>query len=103
LVVKAIGGGRRAARAIHQYLMGDEVTSDPKSLRKKHIPESLFDHVPGVTKTPRAKMSELPMDERIRSFEESDLVISEEDAQSESGRCLSCCRLCYDPDADTVH
>jgi NADPH-dependent glutamate synthase beta subunit-like oxidoreductase len=103
LVVEAIGGGRRAARAIHQYLMGDEVTSDPKSLRKKHIPESLFEHVPGVTKSLRAKMPELPVDERITSFEESDLVISEKDAQSESGRCLSCCRLCYDPDAGTVH
>jgi len=101
LVVEAIGGGRRAARAIHQYLMGDEVASDPKSLRKKHIPESLFDHVPGVTKTARARMPELPVDERIRSFEESDLVISEKDAQSESGRCLSCCRLCYNP--ETVH
>jgi NADPH-dependent glutamate synthase beta subunit-like oxidoreductase len=103
LVVEAIGGGRRAARAIHQYIMGDAVTSDPKSLRKKHIPESLFDQVPGVTKTPRAKMPELPVDERIRSFEESDLVISEKNAQSESGRCLSCCRLCYNPDADTAH
>ena len=101
LVVEAIGGGRRAARAIHQYLMGEEVTSDPKSLRKKHIPESLFDHVLGVTKTTRTPMPELPVEARIRSFEESDLVITQNEAQFESGRCLSCCRLCYNP--DTIH
>ena len=30
---------------------------------------------------------------------EVDLVISELDALYESGRCLNCCRLCYNPDA----
>ena len=42
LVVTAIGGGRRAARSIHQYLAGEEISTSPKSLLKKHIPESLL-------------------------------------------------------------
>ncbi len=99
LVVEAIGGGRRAARSIHRYLSGEEVAPVTKSLRKKHIPESLFEMVPGVKKTKRTPMPELPVEDRIRSFAESDLVIQEQDALSESNRCLSCCRLCYNKDA----
>jgi NADPH-dependent glutamate synthase beta subunit-like oxidoreductase len=44
-------------------------------------------------------MPELPVAERIHTFEEVDLVISEENAQNEANRCLSCCRLCYNMDA----
>lgn len=99
LVVEAIGGGRRAARSIHQYLTGNQVTPDPKSLLKKHIPESIFEYVEGVVKTPRAKMPELPVKERIKSFVEVDLVLREKDALAESKRCLSCCRICYNKDA----
>jgi homotetrameric NADPH-dependent glutamate synthase len=99
LVVEAIGGGRRAARAIHQYLTEEEtVTEVPDSLRKQHISESLFDSVPGVVKSKRTPMPEEPVDERIKSFMEADLVISEKDAKRESGRCLNCCRLCYNKD-----
>lgn len=95
LVVEAIGGGRRAARSIHQYLMGQEVKPEEKSLFKKHIPESIFKSVPGIRKTPRAKMPELPVAERIKSFVEVDQVLKEPDAIAEAQRCLNCCRLCY--------
>jgi NADPH-dependent glutamate synthase beta subunit-like oxidoreductase len=72
LVVDAIGGGRRA--------------------------ESIFSSVEGVGKTRRAPMPELPVQERIRSFVEADLVLPEADALAEANRCLDCCRLCYNPD-----
>ncbi|MCP4110452.1 MAG: FAD-dependent oxidoreductase [Desulfobacteraceae bacterium] len=98
LVVEAIGGGRRAARSIHQYLSGEEVTPVPKSLYKKQIPESVFDAVEGVVKTPRAELPELSVKERITSFIEVDLVLEEGDALKEAGRCLSCCRICYNKD-----
>jgi len=101
LVVEAIGGGRRAARSIHQYLTREKTVTPPENaLFKKHIEESLFEDVEGVIKKPRVKMPELPVAERIRSFEETDLVISEEEALAESSRCLSCCRLCYNRDKD---
>lgn len=99
LVVEAIGGGRRAARAIHLYLTGEEVTPVPKSLRKQHIRESLFTSVEGLVRSKRTPMPELPVGERIVSFVESDLVISEADAIHESGRCLNCCRICYSKEA----
>ena len=98
LVVEAIGGGRRAARAIHLFLTEQPIEPVAKSLRKKHIPESLFNGVPGIQPRKRAEMPELPVAERIKTFEETDLVLSEADALAESRRCLSCCRLCYNPD-----
>ncbi len=99
LVVEAIGGGRRAARSIHQFLMGEAVKGSPDSLRKKHIPESLFETVAGIVQSPRAKMPELPVNDRIHTFDEADLVLSEAGARQESERCLACCRLCYNRDS----
>ena len=99
LVVEAIGGGRRAARSMHQYMTGQEVKAVENSLFKKHIKESVFKSVPGITKKGRVTMPELPVDERIKTMDEVDLVISEEDALRESQRCLSCCIICYDKDA----
>ncbi len=110
LVVEAIGGGRRAARSIHLYLMGQDEEAEepvdvpippvPNSLLKKHIPESLFEEVPGVGKQKRTPMPEMDVAARIKCFEEADLVITEEDAKYESNRCLNCCRICYDKDGD---
>jgi RnfABCDGE-type electron transport complex B subunit len=102
LVVTAIGGGRRAARSIHQYLTGEEVKSSPKSLLEKHIPESLFKSVDGVIPKKRTPMPELAVKKRIDSMVEVDQVISEENARYESGRCLSCCRVCYNQDKDAA-
>jgi formate dehydrogenase (NADP+) beta subunit len=98
LVVEAIGAGRRAAKSIHLYLTGEPVTPILDSLRKKHIKESLFTHGVGVNKISRTPMPELPVEERIKTFEEADLVISKNDAAYESNRCLSCCRICYNKD-----
>jgi len=103
LVVDAIGGGRRAARSIHQYITGEEVKASPNSLQgKRHIQESLFKSVPGVTQKKRTPMPELPVKDRIDSMIEVDQVISEAEAKHESNRCLNCCRVCYDPDRQSV-
>jgi len=98
LVVTAIGGGRRAARSIHQYVMGQPVNADPKELNKDLIAETLFDQVPGVVKSQRAPMPELPVKDRMDSFIEVDRVLTEEAAHGESSRCLFCCLTCYNPD-----
>lgn len=98
LVVDAIGGGRRAARSIHQYVMEEEVRADPGELQKNLIDETLFEYVEGIIKSKRAPMPELPVAERIKSFVESDQVLSEEAARGESMRCLFCCLTCYNPD-----
>jgi formate dehydrogenase beta subunit len=98
LVVTAIGGGRRAARSIHQYISGQPVSAEPEELAKDLIAETIFDQVPGIVKSSRAPMPELPVAERIHSFIEVDQVLSEEAARNESSRCLFCCLTCYNPD-----
>jgi hypothetical protein len=98
LVVEAIGGGRRAARSIHQYIMGQQVRAQKTELGRDLIAETIFDQVDGVIKNTRATMPELPVEERIFSFIEVDQVLSEQSAKGESNRCLSCCLTCYDPD-----
>lgn len=99
LVVTAIGGGRRAAASIHQYLSGEAVKPPEKSLFQKHIEESIFESVEGIKKSHRAEMPELEVEDRIKTMDEVDLVLDEKDALAESKRCLSCCRLCYNRDA----
>ena len=98
LVVEAIGGGRRAAASIHQFMTDGEVSSRGNPLMKKTIPETIFESVDGIVPSPRAKMPELPVQERIKTFDEVDLVITEEEAKKESARCLSCCLVCYNKD-----
>ncbi len=100
LVVEAIGGGRRAARSIDLFLKGKPVEPVRDSLQQKRIHESIFTKVDGIRKIPRAKMPELPVDQRLSSFVEVDLVLPEEAALKEAGRCLNCCRICYDPDTE---
>ncbi|OGP59141.1 MAG: electron transporter RnfB [Deltaproteobacteria bacterium RBG_13_49_15] len=98
LVVEAIGGGRRAARSIHMYLTGQEIKPPLKSIFKRLIPGTIFESVEGIQKIARAKMPELPADERITNFKEVDQVISEDAALAESARCLFCGRTCYNKD-----
>jgi len=98
LVVEAIGGGRRAAASIHQFLTEGRVSAPDNLLLKRKIPGTIFQTVPGLLPIPRAKMPELPVDERIKTFDEVDLVISEQDALKESARCLFCCQTCYNKD-----
>ena len=102
LVVEAIGGGRRAAKSIHQYITGQKVECEPGEIRKKLIKETIFNHLEGVEKKPRAEMVELPVEERIKSFVEVDQVLTEDAAIKESERCLNCCRICYTSDIDRL-
>ena len=47
LVVDAIGGGRRAARSIHQFVMGQLVTGADNELNNRILSETLFKRVRG--------------------------------------------------------
>jgi RnfABCDGE-type electron transport complex B subunit len=97
LAVTAIGGGRRAARGIHYFLMQGEIPV-PENLQKGRIPETMFEEIEGVSRRGRVTMPELPINERLGNMREVDLTISREDAKHECGRCMRCGLLCYDKD-----
>jgi len=98
LVVDAIGGGRKAARSIDLFLKGKPVVPQPKAILNKHIPGTIFENVDGVIPKKRTEMPELPVAQRIHTLDEVDLVITETQALYEAGRCMNCCRLCYNKD-----
>ena len=90
--IEAIAHGGRAARAIDRYLRGEDV-----SVREPffNIQKERWDSYPAadleaVERRPRAEMPELPVAERIRTFEETELGLSEEQAREEAKRCLEC-------------
>lgn len=106
LLVAAIGAGRRAARGIHKYLMGEDMAFPETRLRVDsrrmtgHIPGTIFESLEGIQKKGRIGQPELEPGsyERQHTFAEVDLTVSEADAVKEANRCMRCCLTCYNPD-----
>lgn len=100
LAVEAIGSGRQAARAIHLYVTGQEVTAPPHRLRG-FIEGTIFDmpYVVDILERTepqkRVRHHELEVSERIDSMVEVDQTISEEEAREEASRCLKCGLTCF--------
>ncbi len=106
LLVAAVGGGRRAARGIHKYLMGEDMAVPETRLRvdarrmKGHISGTMFDSIEGIERKGRIAQPELEVGsyERNRTYAEVDLTVSEEEALKEANRCMRCCLTCYNRD-----
>jgi NADPH-dependent glutamate synthase beta subunit-like oxidoreductase len=101
LLIDAVGTGRRAARSIHRFVNGQDL-SFPKGTftGPKRIRESGEIPVMGVTSQARVEQPELPAEERIKNFEEVDLVLTPELMQVEADRCMRCGTLCYFSDTE---
>jgi heterodisulfide reductase subunit A-like polyferredoxin len=93
-VVDAIAAGKRAAVSIDRYLRGEDL----KVGREEEV--KLVEEVPkeGVEKRARQVIPLLPVEKRIRSFEEVETGFTEEMALQEAERCLSCggCSECLE-------
>jgi NADH-quinone oxidoreductase subunit F len=91
MVIDAIAAGRRAAIAIDKYLRGDTSRVEIYDL-KPSIIEEVKSKEEEETWEPqfRPEMSRLPIEERKRSFKETELGFSEEKAMQEAKRCLRC-------------
>lgn len=89
-VIEAIGGGKRAAEAIHRYLNGiPQPKMPPVPVRRGRI-----DHleVPASTKMTlkRPEMPLLNIDRRRTTFQQVELGYTENMAREEARRCLRC-------------
>lgn len=97
--IQAIAGGRFAARSIDQYLRGEPITPAPevynhtKGKNLSDIDPKEFDD---IERRPRSVMPTLPVEKRVKGFDEVELGFSEEEAVAEARRCLSC--GCQDAD-----
>ena len=87
--VEAISAGKRAALSIDLYLKGESVPPiQPADHAKKATLASSL--VEKTGKFARCQKVGLPIDERLKGFDEVDSVLSEDAATNEALRCLHC-------------
>ena len=88
-VVEAISAGKRAAISIDLYLRGEPLpTIEPAEEVKREKLSSTFIEKTG--KFARCRKITLPMDDRLKGFEEVESVLAEDLATKEALRCLHC-------------
>ncbi len=92
-VIEAIAAGKDAAVSIDRFLKGTDLS---EGRIKQWSPVEDID-LEGYAKSPRRIMPRLSPRKRIKNFKEVQLGFTEEQAQEEARRCVSCgiCSECY--------
>lgn len=86
-VIDAIASGKRAADAIHRSLRN----LPPREIEEPSVLRPLDEKIVSlIVKAVRQKMPTLPIEERIKSFDEVNLGFSPEQALACAQRCLNC-------------
>jgi heterodisulfide reductase subunit A-like polyferredoxin len=93
-VIEAVASGHQAAESIHRYLQGDAL--EPPA--KPELPVVNFNRSQAVERLASSKarpggrvpLPELPVAARIGNFDEVERGYTDELAQAEAARCLSC-------------
>ncbi len=96
-VIDAIAAGERAAITIDKFLQGAENLEE--SLKSEDLPDiSSQVDIEDVQIEKRRKARTITLEERLSSFEEVELGLTEEEAIAEANRCLSCgiCSECLE-------
>ncbi|MBW1774070.1 MAG: FAD-dependent oxidoreductase [Deltaproteobacteria bacterium] len=99
-VIEAVGSGHRAAEAIDRFLKGEDLEAFAKEMEAALPPGSDWEDIPERTQsTPRAMVTLKKSKDRVKSFDEVSLGLSESEVQREVSRCLNCgiccdCRQC---------
>jgi heterodisulfide reductase subunit A-like polyferredoxin len=91
VAVNAIVAGHRTATSIDRFLNGEDLKEGRDDIKTQLSPKDLA-AIPedAHSRTPQVPMPALPVDERIKGFEEVELGYSEEQAVQEANRCLHC-------------
>jgi heterodisulfide reductase subunit A len=100
-VINAVALGHEAAQSIHRYLQGEPLRQPTPNKRpvEKWTREEAETKVRlgAIDLAPRQEPARLPLEERVRTFKEIVLPLTEEQAVAEAQRCLDCgiCSECY--------
>jgi len=86
-VIEAIASGRQAAISIDEYLGGEGVLHEP-SLEVGKDP--WLGREEGFADRHRVQMPSLPLERRVKGFEQIELGFDEAQAMEEASRCLRC-------------
>ena len=98
-VIEAVGAAHKAVSAIDAYINGIAFNAFPEKKEGEKRPgDNWMPIPPGVIPEKRAKAGYLSPDNRVVSFDEVDLGISEQAARQEAMRCLNCgiCSECME-------
>ena len=91
IAIRAIAGGKYAARSVLQYFSGIKPFRKIEFLSKKdELKAVTSEDLKDKPKIPRHSMKKIAPEERKRSFEEIELGYSEEETVEEAKRCLEC-------------
>jgi formate dehydrogenase major subunit len=98
LAVRAVAAGRMAAASIHQYLTGEVVTGEARNTLIAMHPLDDAERAAifrSIERAQRVRLPEIPMDQRLSSFDEVEQGLADADALREARRCMHCgCRKC---------
>ena len=106
-VVESIAAGKKAARAMHRFLQGED-TKQPFlwETKTRALPDIASEELPRTATSElfegrahaRQEIPRRSPDERIHGFDEVQLGFDEETAREQAGRCLSCavCSECFE-------
>ena len=96
-LIAAVAAGTRSAAAIEQFLKGQPVQPDDRTIWEHHLHKmNIFDPNEKISLPPgydAAKYGHLPVADRVTHFGEVEKVFSAEDSIKEASRCLRCYRL----------
>jgi len=100
-VVDAIGEGHKAARSIDRYLRGEKGLKEPGRLPVVTLSPEEIEAKFGTgeaSRGARVPIKSIPLEERLHSFREVDLALTEGEALAETERCLRCgiCSECLE-------
>jgi heterodisulfide reductase subunit A-like polyferredoxin len=95
-VIEAVDAGKRAAKYIAEYLQGEELPTewqDEPPIGTNWM--EIRDDEPTMN---RMRPPTLPVEKRLSGFDEVNLLVDEDTAKAEAGRCLNCggCCECYE-------
>jgi heterodisulfide reductase subunit A-like polyferredoxin len=95
-VIEAVDAGKRAARYIAKYLQGEELPTEWQE--EPPIGTNWVEIRDDEPTMNRMRPPTLPVEKRLSGFDEVNLLVDEEVAQAEAGRCLNCggCCECYE-------
>lgn len=86
--IEAIAAGKEAAISIDRYLKGEDIKAGREVDKGKRV--DLSDIPIEREPIPRYKGPTIPLEKRIKSFDEVELGLTEEMAIEEANRCLDC-------------
>lgn len=84
--VEAIAHGHEAATSIERYLSGLDLKKDREKIKEESAPIPEGQH----PRLKRVKQTTIPMEQRLSTFDEMNLLYTEEEAKKEADRCLNC-------------